>query len=309
MSDPMTRDQGRDLAIGAAMGAVSAAMASTLSLGSLGGMILYLLIPVPLFLAGFERGLKAGLAAVIVALIASVLLQNGWIAISLCLFVFAPVMALTAAALSREDGRESRMTLVLIGIAVLHFLLVWATAPTEVDWQKTIDAAMAPEIAADPSFRDAMKVMHALMTRGGGLIALFISVWLVATGALAAGLAARSKTPALSRLWIVRVDLPRWFTIVSAVLIAGAVLGPEDVATIATNLLLVQGVGYILAGLAVVHTAFWRGNIGWGGRLAFYGLVLIFGFVWLLVAVLGLVEQWAGLRGRMIASRAKADEE
>ncbi|MFD2264547.1 DUF2232 domain-containing protein [Lacibacterium aquatile] len=309
MGDPVKSGQGRDIVIGAALGAAAAMMAYALSLGSLGGMILYLLIPVPLFLAGFERGLKAGFAAVGVAFIASTLLLSWMMAISLSLTLFAPILALTIAALSREEGRESRMMLVLVGTAAVHFFLIWSSAPDEAEWQKNIASMMDAQVTADPNFADSVKFIYGLITRLGGLLALMVSGWLLVAGALAAGLAARSKMPALSRLWIARVDLPRWFPIVSAILLAASYVVPEDIAIIATNLLVVQGVGYVLAGLAVVHTAFWRGNIGWMGRIAFYGLVFIFGFVWLLVAVLGLVEQWAGLRKRMIASRAKADEE
>jgi hypothetical protein len=307
MSEPILSGNRRDLLIGAAMGAVAALMTLVVALGSFGGLILLALVPVPLFLAGFERGLKAGLTANLVAFVALALLANWGSAVVLGLSLLVPILALTIAALSKEDGRESRMALVLVGIGVIHFLLTWMDAPTEQEFAKSLASVTGP---GGLTVQQGQELV-ALSLRWIGLVTWMVSGWLMVTGVLAAGLAARAKTPVLSRLWIARVSLPRWYSPLSAVLILAWNFGPEDVAFFASNLLVVQGIGYVLAGLAVVHTAFWRGNIGWGGRFFFYGAICLLSGVgaWLLVAVLGLVEQWAGLRGRMIASRAKADEE
>jgi hypothetical protein len=64
---------------------------------------------------------------------------------------------------------------------------------------------------------------------------------------------------------------------------------------------------FCLAGLAVLHTAARRLTHPAPALIAFYAISGVFGWPLLAVAVLGLLENWLGLRRRLLVSGGTID--
>jgi len=108
-------------------------------------------------------------------------------------------------------------------------------------------------------------------------------------------------TPGLSEL-----ELPDWAAGAFALALVAAVASSSLLGDLGATVALVLGVAYFLAGLGVVHAAT-RGRPRRGLMLAlFYGVLLLFGWAAFLVAGLGVIDQWAGLRRRLAASSGGA---
>ena len=95
-------------------------------------------------------------------------------------------------------------------------------------------------------------------------------------------------------------ELPNWMAIALAISVLAWLAGGQGTpGFIGWNLTLVLSVPYFFMGLAVIHTL----SRPWPARtpalVIFYLFLLIFRWPVALVAALGLVEQWAGLRQRI----------
>ncbi len=95
--------------------------------------------------------------------------------------------------------------------------------------------------------------------------------------------------------------LPAWITIGLAV--AGLVsLVPGQIGLVGQNAAMIMGLPFFFLGLAVIHAISYR----FGARsmllLAVYVILILFGWPAIVVAGLGLIEQWALLRKRFAAT-------
>ena len=132
-----------------------------------------------------------------------------------------------------------------------------------------------------------------------GVIGLYWTLTLVVNGALGQGLAVRfgwnlRLSPDFSTL-----ALPRWLPTVAAVLLIGAIVMPGTLGFYAVNGAILLSLPFFLVGLAVVHVAARRFATGSVLIIAFYAMMMMFGWPVVFVAFIGLVEQLAGFRRRM----------
>jgi hypothetical protein len=139
------------------------------------------------------------------------------------------------------------------------------------------------------------------------------SIMTVVNAVLAQGLLERPHHNLRPRPRYAEIELPEWFTAVTAGTAALALIAPAvDLAALgfaARNSALALLGPYLFVGLAVVHV--WARR--WSARLAvlagFYLLLLVFGWAgMLLVAGLGFMEQWLFLRRRFAAGHSQEDE-
>jgi hypothetical protein len=91
---------------------------------------------------------------------------------------------------------------------------------------------------------------------------------------------------------------PAWLVAMAVAAAVVSLVGSGWLGFVATNIALILCVPYLLTGLAVIHAI----SVRWSGRLAIliavYLLLLLFGWPLIVVAALGMVEHWAGLRQR-----------
>ena len=103
------------------------------------------------------------------------------------------------------------------------------------------------------------------------------------------------------------LQLPVWPAAVgAAAAVAGLTLG-GDLGYFLRNLAVVAAVPFFLQGVAVVHVLSRRSAGGKPMLAVFYALLVVLGWMAMVVAVLGLVEQLAGIRARL-ARRTPHDD-
>jgi hypothetical protein len=92
------------------------------------------------------------------------------------------------------------------------------------------------------------------------------------------------------------VFVPRWLAPVLAIAVVAALL-PNEIGVIGANAAVIAALPFMLVGLAVLHSVSRR----WPARGLALGLIyvttIILGWPAIVVAVLGLVDQWLPLRG------------
>ena len=92
------------------------------------------------------------------------------------------------------------------------------------------------------------------------------------------------------------LELPQWMTWPLLGSAALALLGSGEIEYTGRNLAMVLAVPYFFLGLAVIHT--WARRLSFTGLIlaSFYLVLLLSGWVMLVVAGTGMLEQWRGLR-------------
>lgn len=132
-----------------------------------------------------------------------------------------------------------------------------------------------------------------------GSIAAFWALSLLVNAALAQGLLAKGGRNLRPSPRLRELKLPDWlsWTLVAAALMA--LLAPGEMEYIGRNLTLVLAVPFFFLGLSVVHKMAGMTPLP-GALLALVYMVVIFsGWFALIIAGLGILEQWVGLSRRM----------
>ncbi len=94
------------------------------------------------------------------------------------------------------------------------------------------------------------------------------------------------------------LTLPQWMAYPMIFMAAVGLLASGDVRYIAQNTAIVLAVPYFFLGVSVAHWAVRRVSFAVPLLVCFYLAMLVSGWVLLLVAALGMAEQWAGIRNR-----------
>ena len=133
-----------------------------------------------------------------------------------------------------------------------------------------------------------------------GMVGAFWVLMLGINTIFAQGLVAKGKlnlrpSPRIKELRL--PDWPSWALVGTAVL---ALLGPGEVGYLGRNLFVVLAIPYFFLGLAVVHVL--ASSLRFPGFLlgAVYAITLATGWFALVVGGIGILEQWVGLRRRIV---------
>lgn len=300
----------KDTLLAAAAGLLSAALLLSSPLGLL-GILAFQFAPLPLFAAGLGLGLAgAGIASLASAIVVSV--AGGWDAALFYAGVHViPVLLVVRFALlsrSADDGGTEWYPpglllawITLYGAGGFFALAVFAGTGAE-GLQEMISGYV-------DGFRGILVQSEEAGARVDRLFASIKSVfpflmtcwWLIlmsVNGVLAQKYLARrgwSRRPSPD---LRAIALPEWLAGVVVAAAAVALVGSGWLGFVAVNIVLILCVPYFLVGLAVLHSV----SAGRAGRTAVlctaYLVLLLFGWTALLVAGVGFVEQWAGLRER-----------
>ena len=302
-------------------GATAAAMYLSVLTGSPGGMVMVYLAPLPLFLAGLAFGpnsvlVAAGLATLLIFGIV------GGLALPLTFLVFSalPVVVIVRQALlSRQHAGGGvewypagllLLTLTGLGVAAVVAALVLAQVFGGDGGLKTVvrdllvgnltELFRTSGNAAVPN--PGAEVAESIAQVFPGVVAVSWLMMVMVNGLLAQALLARFNRLMRPALRMSELDLPGWTPLMLAVTTLGAMVLEGEIGFALVNVAIVQALPFFFSGLAVVHA--------YAARQAAKVLILV-GFylvltllAWPVVAVIGLgiIEQWAGLRGRFAAA-------
>jgi len=100
--------------------------------------------------------------------------------------------------------------------------------------------------------------------------------------------------------------LPIWLTVALAAA-AAMTMGPGALRFVGLNLTMALAVAFCLGGLAVLHSAVRRLSQPTMALVFFYTVATLFGWPFLVAALLGLLESWLGLRRRLAPQGASID--
>lgn len=276
----------------------------------LGALVLSVLVPVPLFMAGLGLGAMAGAVASAAATLIVLVIQGPMAGAMFAAGFGVPVAVLVRQAmLSRveDSGTEwypagllaATLAVVGLGLAVALTAFISSLAIQELFDERL--RAFAAGFAAETEGVTAEQLLARLEPVKRLLPGMTTVFWmgvLIAGGTLAQ--MALEKFGRNMRPWpdFAGMELPNWLAIAASACIAAAMLLPDPVSIYATAMAFAVCFAFLLQGLAVVH-AFNR-KIQGGGILLAVIYLLIFGQGWpaVLIVLLGAVEQFAGFRRR-----------
>ena len=292
-------------------GGLSAAASMAGLFGAAGGFVLAYLAPLPLLAIGLSLGPTAGLVAG-VAGISTVALLGGFASAGIYggMHAFPSWLIIRQALTHRTTDEGSVTDWQPVGIILGWLAVFGAAAATAIALaargQAGIEASIsemlqAATALAAPSLPEAQQEIFAtyLTPMFIGMSAFTWIVMLVINGILAQRLM-------VSKGWNIRptprwsdIQLPDWLSWFLVAAAAAAVFGSGDFEYMANNLVIIFATPYFFLGLAVVHsfarTSAMRGIV----LAAFYvTLILFLLFAGAVVAGLGVIEQWVGIRRR-----------
>jgi len=296
--------------IAVACGSIGACLYLAVMLGTPSGLVFVYLTQLPLFIAGLWLGTGAaalaGLTGALVLLAASDLLGAA---------VFAGLNAVPVALLVRQAllaRRDQSGTLVwyplglltawltAFALAGIAAALLWLGGPEGLQSAlKSVVGEVLDRLARRPlPNRDQVAEFLAMVIPG--IVAASWMMMLIANAALAQGVLARfgknwRPSPDLAGL-----GLPLWVPLALGFAAAAIVFG-GPLRFIGINMMIALSVPFCLAGLAVLHAAARRLTHPAMALVGFYTVAAMFGWPFLAVAILGLLESWLGLRRRLLS--------
>jgi Predicted membrane protein (DUF2232) len=299
-----------------ACGGVGGCLYLAVTLGTPGALILVYMTQLPLFLAGLWLGTGAaalaGLTGSLVLLATSDLLGAA---------VFAglnaaPVVLLVRQALlarRRGDGTLAWYPLGLLTAWLTALALSGvATALLLFGGPQGLHAALQgivgqvlDRLARQPlANRD--QIAETLATVIPGIVAASWMMMAVANAALAQGVLARFSASWRPTPDFAGLGLPLWLPAALGIAAAATIVGGTS-RFIGINMMITLSLPFCLAGLAVLHAAARRLSHPAMALVGFYTLAGLFGWPFLAVAVLGLLESWLGLRRRLAPNGVSID--
>ncbi len=303
-------------AVAIACGVAGACLYLAVLLGTPGALILVYMTQLPLFLAGLWLGTGAaalaGLTGSLILLAASDLLGAAVFAA----LNAAPVVLLVRQALlarRRGDGTLAwyplgpltawLTALALAGIAAALLLL---GGPHGLQSALRSVVAEVLDRLAGRHLPDRDQVAEALAMVIPGIVAASWMIMAVANAALAQGVLARFGASWRPSPDLAGLGLPLWVPAALGLAAAATVFGGTP-RFIGINTMIALSVPFCLAGLAVLHLAARRLSHPAMALVGFYTLAGLFGWPFLAVALLGLLESWLGLRHRLLPQGASID--
>lgn len=297
------------IAIGA--GVLSAVFAMTLFGQIPGALIFVYLASLPLFMVGLSTGPRAVTISSGVGFMVTGLFGGGMAAGIFGLMQALPAWLVVKQSLlqrpANAPGSQPKLypagnTLCWLAMLAAAILAVAAVASLSDDRSfstvvtsnlESVFKAIAPEL--DPVQRTS--VVGIMTPMFPGAVGVSWVLMTIVNASLAQGILVRMggnlrPSPAYAGL-----ELPQWMSLPLIGSAALALLGSGEIEYTGRNLVMVLAVPYFFLGLAVIHT--WARRLSFTGLIlaSFYLVLLLSGWVMLVVAGTGMLEQWRGLRG------------
>ena len=314
----------RDVLIAIGGGLMSAVAAVAFFGGSAFSLLFVYFASVPLLMVGLGLGPKAVTIAAGAGICATGIVGGlipagifgliqalpAWIVSRLAMLRFSTAESEIENAENRDDGKSTNWYspgLALSVLALLASMIIVGAAVTagEGGMKGMVEAYLAKAFDFMTSTmgdqgKDRMVTTLALFFPGviGASWVTMIAVnAVVAQGVLARMGRNLRPTPAYSG-----IDLPLWYSwtivVAAAVALIGNILGAEELGYAAYNVAIVAAVPYFFLGLAVIHTLARRVASPGLVLVGVYGVIIVSMWAAVVVAGVGIAEQWVGLRDR-----------
>jgi hypothetical protein len=313
----------KDMAIAVGGGLASAGLYLVVMADTPFALLLAYLALLPLFVIGLGWGTWAGAVAAVTAALVLALVASPKSGLVFALAYAVPAVLMVRLALRARRAPDGSVAWYSIG-ALVAWLAIYACGSFTLlallggDSEVSLAITQLEELLSSvlPGEQQPQAATLARVI-AGYFPAIMIASWLImalVNAALAQVVLERSSRNLRPRPQAATIELPEWYTAVTAGAAALALLAPQlDLTALgfaARNSALALLVPYFFVGLAVVHV--WARR--WPTKLmilvGFYLFVVLFGgFGMLLVAGLGFMEQWLDLRRRFAASGSQEDEQ
>ena len=289
-------------------GGIAACLYLSATFGTTGALLLVYMTQLPLFIAGLWLGTSAAASAGLTGT-ALLLLTSDQLSAAVFIGLNAvPVVLLVRVALlarRQPDGAilwypPGLLTAWLTGMTLAGLLgavLLFGGPGGLQAAVRGIIAEVLDRMLREPPI-DHGDIVAAIATITPGVVAASWMVTAIANAVLAQGVLARFGVNWRPSPDLVGLSLPLWLPAALA-LAAAATLIPGAPRFIGVNVMLALTVPFCLAGLAVLHAAARRMAQPAVALVCFYTVAMLFGWPFLMVAVLGLLESWLGLRRRL----------
>jgi hypothetical protein len=306
----------RDHFVALGLGVLAALFYLSVALRSPGAVMLANLAQLPLFITGLGWGLMAALtAAAAASAVVLVVLPTPMFGFFV-LIVIVPVVLLVHLALQSRTTADGAVEWyppgyllswlgALAAVSLLGGALYFAGAEDGLEGvaRRYVGAVLA--VLASDGAEGRLDVLTARIAQF--MPATAMATWqfvVIVNGYLAQGLLARFGRNIRPGAPFAQLTLPRWTNVVLIVCIAAGFTGGQ-LGYAGRNAAIAMSVPFFFLGLSVIHAVSSR----WPGRsfalLVLYLLILFQVWLAVLVAGLGLIEQWLQLRRR----RAGSDED
>jgi len=302
-------------------GGTSAILSIAFITGSPAMLVMANLAPLPLFLVGLGFGSAASTIAVAVGLVLSGFLGGLLAAGAYGLVHALPTWLAVRQSLMNRTKPDGTVVWQPVG-AVLCWLTALAAALLIVaaiathqgnagleqmitTYLNEVMGILAPSLPA--AERDPL--ISAIVPFFPGSAAVSWLAVLAFNGLLAQAILARSGRNLRPTPKLAGFTLPDWISWVLVGASALALIGSGEVAYLGRNLAMIIAVPFFVLGAVVVHVLSRRTPSPRVLLVAFYLILLVSGTARLLVAGLGLIEQWAGIRRRVAAAGPLQEDE
>ena len=297
------------VAIAAGCGVLGACLYLSVLLGSPGALILMYLAQLPLFVAGLWFGSGAAAIAGLSAFVVMFAATDMIAALLFAALNVGPVVLLVRQALLARRGPAGQIAwyppgllvawLTGLALAGLVAALVGLGGPAELKAMLSAVVAHSLDRLAEYSLPDRDQVAAVLATIIPGVVAASWMIMAIVNGRLAQGLLARFGANWRPSPDLAGLSLPVWLAGLFGIAVAATLLG-GIARYLGINTMIALFVPFCLAGLAVLHAAARRLSHPAMALTIFYVVAGLFGWPLLVAALLGLFENWLGLRRRLM---------
>jgi hypothetical protein len=289
-------------------GGLAACLYLAATLGTPGALLLVYLTQLPLFVAGLWLGAGAAAIAGLTGALVLLLTSDLFGATVFIALNAVPVTVLIRRALlarRQPDGTllwypPGLLTAWLTGIALAGIAAAMLLFGGPAGLQGALGGLIGEALnrAARGPIAYRADIVAAIAAITPGIIAVSWLTTTIANAALAQGLVARFGANWRPSPDLVGLSLPLWLP-AALTLSALATFAGGAARFVGINVMLALSVPFCLAGLAVLHAAARRLAQPAIALVCFYTVAALFGWPFLMVAVLGLLESWLGLRRRL----------
>ena len=292
-----------------------------------GAIILVYLADLPLFLTGFAFGPQSALISGVAGLVTTGMIGGGlaagifgllqviptWIVVRLMLLQRPMAMATGSDAFNPSKNNvewyPAGEMVCWLSILVAGMLLV-ASLASLISGHEILSAlisdnldqifqTMAPEW--DPEQRT--KIVDLMVPMFPGAIGISWLIMIIFNAVLAQNILFKLKKSIRPTPVYIDLQLPHWISWPLIVSCALALLGTGELEYTGRNLAMILSLPFFFLGLAVIHT--WAQGLQsgrWILLVFFYFVLILSNWTTLLVAGLGLIELWSGIRSRIAES-------
>lgn len=295
------------IALGA--GAISALLPQTVLLGPF--------TPLPLFLAGLALGTQAGTIACAFGFFLTWLLgvsagAGAWTAGYYGLIYAVPALVVIRQTLMHRSGRTdaqawypaggivSTLTAFGMGLLLLATVVLWTEGMTVFGATNELITQLVDIAAKTLTAEERRTFVELVVPIFPGFMTTTCLMVTLANGGIAQALLTRRGRNLRPKGSLREVNLPLWMSWLLVISAAVALAGPDDLGYIGRNLALVAAVPFFLVGLSLAHL--WAQRLpspGMALSVFYVVLLLLLGPAFLLVAGIGIIDQWFGLRHKL----------